>query len=357
MNEINYKGLVLRSDCRYYEVKEGSVPSLVEDRQRSTLVLTYPEGSSSKVVGEVLGIQVTDDIELSSTGLPRRFSEVCVSLNGLKLRKMTSDSHTLNIVIVEDSESRVVQDYNKTCIVVSKDDYKNQDFIDYLFYSGNLGYLKPVGPKVKCYEFRNFPKIVIKDKNLDLKSDSGTIFTLRRKYDDYVIRSVDYQDKFIERVREILDSYGIELVRANKEETLKTTSYISYQISQTPVKSNHPKVGDLEDKFLQHKVPINFVLRTTNMLLYYDFKNKYSNVDLLTNFCSFKVLDKYGKCWTAAIKWGGVTEDFNHVYQPDDNSNFSYQCNFGCELYFYEVIDERYEFLQEILYILENGNV
>lgn len=357
MNEIIYKGLILRSGCKYYEVKEGSVPNLVEDRQRSTLVLTYSPGSSSSSIGKVLGLEVVDDLKLSPSGLPKRFSEVYVSLNGLKLKKLTSDSYIINLIIVDDSESRVVQDYNKTIIVVSKEDYKNQDFINYVFYSGNLTYLKPVGPKIDCYRVRNFPKIIIKDKSLNLQSDSEVYYSLRRKYDDYVIRSVDYQDEFIEKVRSILDSYGIELVRLNKEETLKITSYITYQISQTPVKTNHPKISDLEDKLLQHKVPIDFSLRTTNMLLYYDFKNKYNNVDILTNFCSFPVLDKYGKSWLCAVKWGGITEDFNHMYQQDDNSNFSYQCSFRCELYFYEVIDDRHEFLQEILYTIENGNV
>ena len=79
-----------------------------------------------------------------------------------------------------------------------------------------------------------------------------------------------------------------------------------------------------------------------------DAKNKYNNVQLLTNFCEFKTPDKYGQRWTAAVKWGGITEDFNQTYQQDNNSNFSYECQFRCELYFYEVLDDRYEFLKEI---------
>jgi hypothetical protein len=74
---------------------------------------------------------------------------------------------------------------------------------------------------------------------------------------------------------------------------------------------------------------------------------------LLTNFCEFKTSDRYGQRWTAAIKWGGITEDFNQTYQQDDNSNFSYQCQFRCELFFYEVIDDRYKFLEEIVQNIE----
>ena len=149
-------------------------------------------------------------------------------------------------------------------------------------------------------------------------------------------------------------NYGIELVRLNKEKTLSTPSYITYQFMQTPIKYNHPRYSDLEEKILHHKQPVEFTLSTPDMIMFFDFKNKYNNVDLLTNFCEFKTTDKYGKRWSAAVKWGQITEDFSHTYAMDNNSNFANQCQFRCELFFYEVIDERYDFLGEIVYNLDN---
>jgi len=90
--------------------------------------------------------------------------------------------------------------------------------------------------------------------------------------------------------------------------------------------------------------------------MFYDFKNRFNNVDLVSNFCEFKTCDKYGTRWTAAVKWGRIGEDFNHNYDPDNNSNFSYQCQFNCILYFYEVYDESSYFIREILYELEAEN-
>ena len=40
------------------------------------------------------------------------------------------------------------------------------------------------------------------------------------------------------------------------------------------------------------------------------------------------------------------------MYQSDDNSNFSNQCQFSAELFFYEVLDDRYNFVEEINTIL-----
>ena len=339
MYEIIYRGLRLasKSGCKYYNVKEGNTCSLVEDPVTSTLTLTYTPGSTSETLSDFLGIQrVGRSMEMQPTYQAKRFTDVYVTLNG--------------------SESRVSQTYEYTTIVISEEDYANQEFVNFLFYSGNLMYLKPVGPKPKCWEIRNFPKIIIKDKDLNLTSNSKEVFTLRRRYDDYVIRSIDYQDQFILELRRILDDYGIELVRLNKEETLRKTSYITYQFNQTPSKYHHPNYSDEDNTIMSHRVPVEFTLRTPDMVMFFDFKNKYNNVDLLTNFCEFKTADRYGDRWTAAVKWQQITEDFNHTYQSDDNSNFSYQCQFRCELYFYEMIDERYLMIKEIEWNLNNSD-
>lgn len=355
LNEVIYRGIVLSTTkCKYYKVIEGSYCTLSEDLTSSTLVLTYTPGSTSESLSIALGIKsVGKDQEMMPMGTPKKFNEVIISLNGLKLKKLTHDSHIIHIIIVDDSESRVVQDYNGTTIVVSNKDYNNQDFINYLFYSGNLQYIQPIGPRPKCYEIRNFPKIIVGDKSLDLNSSSMDSYTLRRHYNDYVIRAIDYQDQFILELKRILMDYGIELVRLNKEKTLSTPSYVSYQFMQTPVKYNHPRYSDQESKVLQHKQPVEFIFSTPDMIMFFDFKNKYNNVDLLTNFCEFKTTDKYGKKWTAAIKWGQITEDFSHTYAMDNNSNFANQCQFRCELFFYEVIDDRFDFLGEIIYNLD----
>ena len=357
MSEIIYNGLVLKSlkGCKFFNIKEGAVNSLTEDTKTSTLTLTYVSGSTLGQLSDELGIELlaSRDNSIIPTNGPKKFTTTYVTLNGLKFQKMTSDSHIFHMIIVADSESRVVQDYNSTTIVVSQEDVENQDFIDFLFFSGGLKFLRPVGNKPKCYKIRNFPKLILKSSDLVLTSDSTTVYNLRRRYDDYVIRAIDYQDQFILELRRILNDYGIELVRWNREETLTKTSYVSYRFDQTPSRIHHPNYSDDSDRVMQHRVPVEFTLRTPDTPMFFDFKNKYNNVNLLTNFCEFKTSDRYGQRWTAGVKWGQITEDFNHMYQSDDNSNFSNQCQFRAELYFYEVLDDRFEFIDEIFRALE----
>lgn len=359
-NEVIYKGLRLSSSkCRYFQVKEGHENSLIEDPTTSVLTLTYSPGSSAKSLSIALGIPCVGPgtSPMEPMGMVERFKQVTVTLNGLKLEKLTYDTHVINLVIVSDSESRVVQTYNYTTFVVSKDDYKNPEFIEFLFYSGNLLYLRPIGPKVKNYTISNFPRVTIGKESRELTSTNQVPYTLRGRYDNYLIREIDYQDQFVLEVRRILERYGIEFVRYNKETTLGKTSYITYQFNQTPILVNHPKRRDYDRNIISHKQGIEFTLHATDMVLYHDFKNKYSNVNLLTNFTEFKATDKAGDRWTAAIKWSGITEDFNHTYQADENSNFAFQCQFRCELFFYEVLDTRYEFLEEIITRLDTQDI
>ena len=357
-NEVIYNGIKLVTEkCRYYQVKTGKINSIVEDSDSSILTLTYQDGSTSDTIAKSLGLECVEDMEMNPTlGYPKKFEKIYFTLNGLRFQKLTADNHTINIVIVDDIDSRVVQTYGYTTIVVSKRDYRNPDFINFLFSGNKFLFIRRIGKIPRGWTIKDFPKLIIGDDSNDFTSESETIYTLRKRYNDYTIREVDYQDQFILEIRRILKDYGIELVRWNKETPLTKLSYVTYQFNQTPVNDIHPRRDFIDKHILPKKQPIDFTLHTPDMVLFHDFKNKYENVNLLTNFCSFKTSDRYGDRWTAAVKWGLITEDFNHQYNPDDNSNFAYQCQFRCELYFYEVFDDRYNFLEEISLQLDSAD-
>ena len=351
MTSLNYQGLDINTSCRYIYLHTGDTFSFRENKQTSVYEVIFPEGSTSDNVSGVLGIpRVGENQVLSGMSRPEKFSSVTVTLNGLRFRKTTYDQHILKVVIVKDSDSRVIQSYQGTTLVVSEGDYRNQEFIDFLLYSGGLKYLTPETPK-KCkkgWEIRNFPRIIIGSKSIELESDSQVVYSLREKYDNYRIRSIDYQNQFVEEIKKRLSDYGVEFVRFNKEKTLSMTSYVTYKFSQTPVNSNHPMYSDKHCKITSHRLPVELEIHTTNTQLFFDFKNRYQNVDLLTNFCEMTTMDKYGDLWTSAIKWGRLSEDFSQTYESDNNSNFALSSQFTCELYFYEAYDDKFNFIDEI---------
>jgi hypothetical protein len=350
MNEVVYCGLKLSTECSYFYVYEGSTASIVHDKSKSLLTIIYPKDSTSTSISNLLSIELIEaDRKLEPMNRPEPIRKVIVSINGLEFIKTNYESHVFRIILVSDHESRVAQEYDHTTIVLNSSDKSDKNFIKYLF--SNLKFLKLVNKKFDFsnYEVFNFPRITIYNKSLTLTSDNSYVHKLRNSYDKYLIRSIDYEDKFFEELGTILNNYGLELTRRNREKTLKNTSYVSYSIPQTPVKYLHPRSWDVHDSVLAHRVPIEFQLRTPDMILFFDFKNRYNNVDLLTNFTEFLTRDRYGEEWRAAVKWGYLTEDFDQNYSTDDNSNFSHQCSFRCELYFYEVYDNRFNYIEEII--------
>lgn len=358
MNEIVYCGIKLYTDASYFKFTEGDHASIVTDNSRYTVEVTFPKGIYSKELGDLLGLQVMDNMEVrpsSTNGAATKIHNVTVSLNGLQMKKMTSDPHVIRMVIVDDYPSRVVQNYNSTTIVADVKDISDPEFLEYVF--SNLRYLRMKNPRSfdwSSYKFCNFPKITIYDESLTLTSDNTYVNKLRSNHNQYLIRAIDYEVQFFHDISVILNKFGVELTRINREETLENTSYVSYSINQTPVKYNHPRYSDVQEMIMCHSLFVDFTLSTPDMVLYFDFKNRYNNVDLLTNYAEFKTKDKYGTDWTAAIKWGPITEEFNHIYAQDNNSNFANQCTFRAELYFYEVYDVNYSYIEEVILEMKN---
>lgn len=354
--ELIYSGLKLYSDgLKYYWIHEGPNTVLTKTED-GVLDITFQKSQKSHDIADKLGLEsVGENLEVPSMPRPEKFKEIYITLNGFVLKKLTSDPHTVRIVFLGDHDSLVSQDYSHTTIAVSDEDKDNPEFWKHIFYKGGLRYIVPVLPKSKftTWDASNFPYIVVRDRSVNLESTNKAVYLLKDKYDKYLIRSIDYQDQFFKEISKILDSYGIELTRYNREITLSRTSYISYRISQTPAQNHHPRIYDEEQGIISKVIPIDFEFRCGDARMFHDFKNRYNNVDLLTNFVEYKATDRYGGRWTSAVRWGRISEDFNHMYEMDANSNFSYQCQFTCELHFYEVLDKTSKFIDQVLLELE----
>lgn len=360
MNQLVYCGLVIDTEATYYKFTEGTRATIVTDPTTYAVEVTFPKGIYSKELGQLLGLKVTDDMEVKPTAgnAAVKINPTIFTLNGLELTKVTTDPHIIRIMLVDDYPSRVCQNYQSTTLVINTADRKDPEFIQYVMT--NLRYIKVRYPRKvdwSTYELCNFPKLTILNSTLNLTSTNTYVHKLRSTHNRYLIKAIDYEHQFLHDLEILLKRFGVELARQNREETLSNTSYVSYSINQTPVRYNHPRYRDGQDSILCHMLAIDFVLSTPDMILFFDFKNKYNNVDFLTNYCEFRTKDKYGTEWTAAVKWGAITEEFNHLYSQDNNSNFANQCNFRAELYFYEVYDKNYSYINDIVLELKNSGM
>lgn len=350
-NEFIYYGIKVSTDKSYYKFVEGSKVSVKESEKCDNICITYPAGMTSCKLAPMIGFTPFDDMVVPPTP-PNgyvKYHPVTVSFNGLKFRKLTVGSHVVRIVLTDDNDTRVVQNYYGTTIVYNIKDLGDPKMKEYLF--SNLRYLKLLDKSRVCwkdYDICDFPKIIVDKKNLELTSDNRHVYKLRNIHDVYLVKAIDYEHKFLDLLSKKLSDFGVELMRINREKTATITSYVDYAINQTPVKYIHPRARAYQGDIMCHTLVIDYMLHTPDMILYFDFKNRYNNVDFLTNFTEFKVKDSKGQDWTAAVKWGPITEDFNHRYNQDSNANFANECSFRSELYFYEVYDTEYYIIREI---------
>lgn len=357
MNTIVYSGLRIITECSYYKFTVGDHASIVTKESDYSVEVTFPSGITSKELGNLLSIDVIDDMEVVPTKGDKfhKIPNTTVSLNGLEFYKLTAEPHVVRMLLVDDYPSRVCQNYSSTSIVINTKDKDDKDFKEYVFT--NLKYLRLKSPRsfdFSKYEIHNFPKITIYNESLNLNSSNSYVHKLRYTHNRYLIKAVDYEHQFFHDISVILENFGVSLTRQNREETLENTSYVTYSINQTPTKYVHARYNDEQENILCHTLAVDFTLSTPDMILFFDFKNKYNNVHLLTNYSCFKTKDKYGEEWDAAIKWSQISEEFNHTYGQDNNSNFSNQCSFRAELFFYEVYDKNLDYIDEVIIDMKN---
>ena len=57
MNKLNYQGLVINTSCKYFYIHSGDTFSLREDQTKSVYEVIFPEGSTSDMVSNMLGVE------------------------------------------------------------------------------------------------------------------------------------------------------------------------------------------------------------------------------------------------------------------------------------------------------------
>jgi hypothetical protein len=102
------------------------------------------------------------------------------------------------------------------------------------------------------------------------------------------------------------------------------------------------------DDVVRHKTTIDFEASFLNQTILDDFRTRYQNYDLLTNFTEYNTPDKFGKLCKASVKWNPISMDWNPDYESDSQGNVGATCTFQCELRYYVVYDKYYNYIETI---------
>jgi len=149
-----------------------------------------------------------------------------------------------------------------------------------------------------------------------------------------------------------LEDGEFKLLRYPVEEYTQTGNTIIYKLPEIGVQISRKTGYESLSSVVEHKTTVTFELSTPNQQLYWDFRNRYQNLNFLSNFTTFLTPDSVGTNWSAFIKWGVLSPDNETEYSADSKNNFAFKIEFSCELYYHVVYNTLYTMIYQIVYDL-----
>lgn len=342
MNTVIAQGLRITTHCRYFKFTKSRWLSVTENFDKSVIEIKFPRGfRSSDIVDR--RIEVLKDFELIETDFTR-IKKVLVNLNGLVLTKLVTDVYNYSQLLVEDIDDFIMDFDELQCkILIPKT--RNFDTQTYLDLISKNPYLEIVDSS-ELEVLANYYNINIVNEDVVINSTNEFVFSAKKKYSKYLLEMIDIQDSFNTQLSGILKDYGVELIRYPIDSNVHNVNHIVFRITDLGAQESH-KTDQFPLRYaVQHKATIDFELTFPDLVMYSDFKTRYQNVDLVSNFTEFYTEDKLGVKWISSIKWNPISTDFEQDYAQDNQGNVSFKASFSAELYYYVVYDEMFYNIQ-----------
>jgi hypothetical protein len=341
------QGLKIRTHCKYIKFTQDRTLSIKEDGIRSVFEIRFPKGFNS---GNIISkkISLVYKTELQETDYIPVVNPI-INLSGVKIRKIIDRVINYSQIIVKDIDEFIIEfDENKATVLIPAS--KQDDIDTYLECLGGIPYFEIVEVgDIPQGRLTNLYNLNLHNKDQVYCNKSHFVFESKAFYDRYSLRMIDILYSFITQLTTILEDYGIQLVGYPVDEDKLTPNNILYRITDLGDQVSHKSDSNEMRYAVQHRTNIEFELTTPNFVMYNDFKTRYQNLDLVSNFTEFYTNDKYSVRWISTAKWGEIESNFNQEYDQDQQGNFAFHAAFSVELYYYVVFDETFGKVQEFI--------
>ena len=338
------QGLKITSECRYIHFIKSSEFRIIESLDDSCFYIYYKPGVTSDILVDPR-IEVLQSLELREMG-PLKIHTPEVDLAGVRIRKLIQNDYSVSQFVVRDLTKFAMNLDTDHCeILIPKG--LDWDIESYKCLLTKNPYIEVLDSN--CKQLKNIYSINISNKDCKVTSNNDFILNTKSKYTKYLLDSVTVQDSFISQLRAILEEYGIELHTTPQKEVLRTDHKISYRYSELGKQSSRKSMDHPLKWAIQCKAHVDFTLSTPELPLLLDFRTKYQNLDLVTNFTEFYTNDKLGRSWISNVDWSPIGADFNQENSQDDNGNIAFTSQFSADIYYYTVYDETLIKVQDIV--------
>lgn len=339
------QGLKITTQCRYVKFSIDKYLDIFEDGESSCLYIKFPKKFNTKELIDNR-IEVLKSTELQETDYIK-LSNPTVDLNGLRFTKLTINDYIINQYIVKDIVNFIMTFDEHHCeILIPKSlDYRLDKYLKLIECNP---YLQILDSK-QLQSLNNFYSINIGNKSISIKSSNRFEFNTKKKYTKYLLDPINVQESFIDKLRVLLTNYGVELISLPIDQNTHSVHRVTYRFTEIGKQLSHKSDSNPLRYALQHSSHIEFKLSSPDLILFNDFRTKYQNLDLVSNFTEFYTNDKLGRNWKSNIVWSSIGTDFNQDYAQDELNSISFETGFSADLNYYVVYDEMYYNIQEII--------
>lgn len=339
------QGLRITTDSRYIKFSKGSKFNTRLDINSSCLYIEFPIGQLTTEMSSPY-VEVLVPGVLVETNYIKVINPV-INLNGLELEKYSLGDYNYSQLIVEDIDEFIMNFDSSYCqvLIPKTQDWNINKFIGLLQKNPFIG----VKNYSKLRELTNFYQVNIRDKNREFTSSNKFKFNTKTKYTKYLLDPITVESEFIDNIRTIAEEYGLELIRLPIDQNTNSLHKLTYRFTEISKQDSH-KSDSNPLRYAVSKVDrVEFKLSTPDLSIYNDFKTRYQNLDILSNFTEFYTNDKLGRSWISNVNWQPADTSFQQDYQQDENGNIAFELSFSCELGYYTVYDETYYNIQEMI--------
>ena len=352
---VVFQGLKIATSCRWLKYTIADKIEVTEDFERSVLEIKFPKGTKSSDI-KWHRVELIEDRELKETNKYIKVETPEINFNGLKVKKLTVELCLFTQAIVKgiDSFSTICEEDRYIILIPERyshridkyvQEWNKNPYFEVIDYSG-------------LEKLTNFYNVYLSDKSVTIESSNEFPLNTVETYEEYILGMGDIQDSFRVQIEEILGKFGLQLVIYPMDKNVQTENHVGYRIVELGAQLSR-KTADEEGlrNVIQHRSTWEFELSTPNLPLFTDFKNKFQNLDLLTNFTEFYTKDKLGENWVSAVRWGTTDSSFEHDHTQDSKGYYALRFTFQAEIYYYIVYDKTYNYIKEIVANLISKNI
>lgn len=353
MNILVTQGMRIETKCRYVKFTKKRYLDIRQDDESSCLYIDFPKGFNS---GDIIDtrLHILTPKELHETDYIKIINPVA-DLNGLKLKRLTKHDYTINQYIVKDLDKFYMNYDEHHCEVLIPRmlSYRLDKYVC-LFHKNP--YLEVICDK-QLKSLSNFYSINLGDRDIRLKSTNTFEFNTKSKYTKYLLDGITVQESFIDQLRQRLLSFGLELLSLPIDKNTHSNHRVTYRFTDLNHQLNHKDNAHPLRWAVQMTSHIDLKISTPDLVVFNDFRNRYQNLDLVSNFTEFYTNDKLGRNWISSVKWSEIDTSFNQDYAQDEQSNIAFEAGFSADIEYYIVYDEVYYRAQQVILDIFGSNL